>query len=248
MHMVDTGTDLPRIRVRNQHSIVADVLGQLLTYLVSKKIRPGEKLPSERALSEQLGLGRSAVREAVKALHLLGIVDVRQGDGTYLRSTDSDVLPQILEWGLLLGQRRTEDLVDAREVLEVYVARRAAGHPTPEGLDRMDQCLAAMEHAKRIDNADAFARADVEFHLAIAEMADNTVISDVLRSIRTLLHVWVRKVLAAEGPLDTIEQHREIADAIRAGDVEASGASMHSHITTAGKRLRDALPADGEGL
>src|SRR5690606_6777836 len=145
--IVDAEPALPRIRVRNQHSVVGDVLSQLLTYLVARKVQPGDRLPSERALSEQLGLGRSAVREAVKALHLLGIVEVRQGDGTYVRSTDSDVLPQILEWGLLLGKRRTGDLVDAREVLEVYVARKAATRTDPVGVARIEECLAAMERA-----------------------------------------------------------------------------------------------------
>src|SRR3954471_23898409 len=132
---------MTKIRALNRNSVVSDVVSQLLNYLVSERIGPGDKLPSERALSEYLGLGRSSVREAVKSLHLLGLLDVRQGDGTYLRGTESAVLPQILEWGLVLSRPDIQNLIETRHQLEVFVARRAAERITPEGEARLDEQL-----------------------------------------------------------------------------------------------------------
>lgn len=245
MSTADSVSGLSKIRVR-QNSMVGEVLSRLLNFLVSSDIRPGDKLPSERSLSEHLGLGRSAVREAVKSLHLLGIVDVRQGDGTYLRGTQSDVLPQILEWGLILGQPTTHDLVEAREYIEVFVARRAAERITPDGAARLDACIARMEAAGAAGRGEDFVEADVEFHLLVADMAGNSVFVDVLRSIRTLLHVWISRIVASGGLGDSIEQHRRVADAIKAGDAEGAHKAMHAHITSAGTRLLASLPDENK--
>ena len=93
---------------------------------MSGVLLPGDRLPSERELSRTFGVGRSAVRDALKPLTLLGIIDVRQGDGTYLRATESELLPKAVEWGLLLGQPGALDLVEARRHIEVALATLAA--------------------------------------------------------------------------------------------------------------------------
>src|SRR3954447_21205818 len=98
---------LAKIRPVNHNTMVGETVEQLINFLASNRIGPGDKIPSARDLTKRLGVGRSAVREAVKTLHLLGIVDVRLGDGTYLRDRESPVLPQILEWGLLLSHQST---------------------------------------------------------------------------------------------------------------------------------------------
>src|SRR3954471_12754302 len=155
---------MTKIRALNRNSVVSDVVSQLLNYLVSNRIGPGEKLPSERALSEKLGLGRSSVREAVKSLHLLGLLDVRQGDGTYLRGTESAVLPQILEWGLILGRPRPLHLIEARHQLEVFAARRAAERIPPAGAAQLDACLERMAAAEARGNIEGCIEADIDFH------------------------------------------------------------------------------------
>ncbi|MEV0354153.1 GntR family transcriptional regulator [Nonomuraea sp. NPDC050680] len=92
---------------------MVDIARQLLSQLLSGHLAPGTRLPSERQLSETLGVGRSTVREALKALDVLGIIEVRQGDGTYLRQSTSSLLPSAIEWGLMLGQPQVLDLIEA---------------------------------------------------------------------------------------------------------------------------------------
>lgn len=234
---------MSKIRVMNRNSVVSDVVSQLLNYLVSERIGPGQKLPSERALSEHLGLGRSSVREAVKSLHLLGLLDVRQGDGTYLRGTESAVLPQILEWGLVLSQPRTQDLIEARYELEVFVARRAAERITPEGAPRLDACLARMAKAESRGDISECIEADIDFHLQLAELAGNAVITDMLRGIRVLLHVWMTKLAMAEGMTAYTANHTELANAVKSGNAGEAERVMRHHISSGGERLLSMLPS-----
>ena len=126
--------DLTLIRIRHR---------LLLDYLLAGNVSPGTRLPSERQLAEELGVGRSVVREALKSLGLLGLVEVRQGDGTYLRRVESELLPRVIEWGLLLGERRTADLIEARQHLEVVTAQLAAAR-------RDDDDVAALAAALRM--------------------------------------------------------------------------------------------------
>src|SRR6476620_2504218 len=105
---------------------VSEVARRLSELFTGGSIEPGTRLPPERHLAATLGVGRSAVREALAALEILGIVDVRPGSGTYLRGTASELLPQTLRWGLLIGERNTAELLELRSGLEIFVARLAA--------------------------------------------------------------------------------------------------------------------------
>ena len=95
--------------VRRRDSPSVEVARHLLEYLLSGHFAPGDRIPSERQLAQALQVGRAGVREAIKSLNLLGLIKVRQGDGTYLAHTVSSLLPEVIEWGLLLGERRVED-------------------------------------------------------------------------------------------------------------------------------------------
>ena len=138
---------------------------------------PGDRLPSERELSRTFGVGRSAVRDALKPLTLLGIIDVRQGDGTYLRATQSELLPKAVEWGLLLGQPGALDLVEARRHIEVALATLAAQRRDEQDLKDLRKLLLRMEQA---EDDDDFIEADMEFHLRIADLARNSVLAGIL--------------------------------------------------------------------
>src|SRR4051794_959939 len=110
---------LSALRLDRRKSPAEEVTQQLLSYLLSGEVVPGTRLPSERTLAERLGVGRSAVREAIKSLSLLGLLEVRQGSGAYMTGAASDLLPKVLEWGLMLGEPNMRDIIELREPLEV---------------------------------------------------------------------------------------------------------------------------------
>jgi GntR family transcriptional repressor for pyruvate dehydrogenase complex len=228
------------IKALDRETVVTEISRRLLEYLLSGDVHPGARLPSERKLAQDLGVGRSAVREAIKSLSLLGLLDVRQGDGTYVKSAESQLLPQVIEWGLLLGQRRSLDLVEARQHLEVAVAVLAAKRRTSQQVLELRKCL---ENLRTATDVDSFVAADIALHTKVAEIAGNSVFVDILTSIRSLLNVWMRRVLqAAAGDLHpSYSEHIGIVDAIEKGDPDAAAEAMKQHMSSASKRLFDTM-------
>lgn len=219
-----------------QGSVVSEVAERLLAYFTSGDIAPGTRLPAERQLSATLGVGRSAVREALAALEILGIVVVRPGSGTYLRDGVSELLPRTLSWGMMLGAPRTRELVELRSGLEVQAAQLAAGRISDEALGRMQDHLDIM--AANLGDLGAFIEADAAFHQEIAEGSGNQVLQDLLQSIRSLLRIWVDRALNDEGhAAAALKEHTEIYAALKARDPVAVTATMQSHMETASQRL-----------
>lgn len=221
---------------------VTEVTNQLLEYLLSGRVAPGERIPSERSLTELLGVGRSTVREALKALNLIGLVDVRQGDGTYLNEPDSAFLPRVIEWGLLLGEPRVRDLVEARSHIECVIAGLAAERATDDDVRDLQRLLEKMAQAG--NNVARYVEADISLHLRLAEASGNRVLSDLVSRIRSLLQVWAAQVLEHAGETaSSLRMHEPIVEAVAAHDVEAARDAMAAHMERASRRLREALEA-----
>jgi GntR family transcriptional regulator, transcriptional repressor for pyruvate dehydrogenase complex len=230
------------LRVEAREPISAEIARKLLDYLLSGVLLPGDRLPSERELSRTFGVGRSAVRDALKPLTLLGIIDVRQGDGTYLRATESELLPKAVEWGLLLGERRAVDLVEARRHIEVALATLAAQRRSEEDLRDMRRLLRQMQDA---GSDDEFIEADMAFHLRLAEAAGNSVLAGILTNIRSLIQVWITRVTyAADSVAPSYQEHVPIMEAVEAGDPAAAAAAMGAHLDSAGAKLARTLEAE----
>ncbi|GAA0991180.1 FadR/GntR family transcriptional regulator [Subtercola frigoramans] len=221
-------------------SAVSAVAKRLLDLFTSGDIEVGTRLPPERELAARLQIGRSAVREALAALEILGVVDVRPGSGTYLRGTTSELLPETLSWGLMLGEPRTRDLIAIRGQLEIFAAQLAAENISADSLQRIGQHLVAQAEAG--DNRTRFIEADLKFHLEIAKSADNKVLIDLLQSIRSLLRIWVERGLQSDtDAAAAYEEHDRIYQALKAGDPAAAAAAMAEHMHTAGERLTRTL-------
>ena len=219
-----------------------DTVGRLLQTIRLGVLQPGESLPPERELAARLGVSRDTVREAIKSLSLLGLLEQRIGDGTYLSRSSSDLLPQVIEWGLLLGEKRLDDLLEARYHLEVLLSGLAAQRRTEEQLARLRELVAQM-HAAGSDDLDGYVRADIAFHLQVAACSGNTVLAGVLTNIQSLLQAWATRVIHAAGETHTsLAMHQPILDALENGDPEAARRAMTLHMDRAIRRLRESLP------
>jgi len=218
-------------------SPVSEVARRLLDLFTSGSIAPGTRLPPERQLAATLEVGRSAVREALAALEILGIVDVRPGSGTYLRGAASELLPQTLRWGLLIGERNTAELLDLRSGLEIYVARLAAGRADSAAIAAMSSSLERMRRSA--EDLAVFARADRDFHVALSTAATNATLVDLLHVVRSLLQVYDdRAVHDAEQVTAAIAEHAAVLRAVEAGDEDAAASAMAAHMATASARLQ----------
>lgn len=215
---------------------VSEVARRLLDLFTDGSIAPGTRLPPERQLAATLGVGRSAVREALAALEMLGIVDVRPGSGTYLRGHASELLPQTLRWGLLIGERNTTELLELRSGLEIYVARLAAARVEASDLDALRTHVERMRSS--IGDLKAFARADSDFHLALAGAAGNTTLIDLLHVVRSLLQVYADRAVHDEREARiAVDEHDAVYRAIERGDADAAASAMATHMATASARL-----------
>lgn len=230
---------------------VSEVTRRLLELFTGGSIEPGTRLPPERQIATTLGVGRSAVREALAALEVLGIVDVRPGSGTYLRGTASELLPKSLSWGLLLGRQSTDELLEVRAGLEIYVARLAATRQDAAALKNLAKPLERT--ASSLHELTAFARADREFHDALAAAAENSLLVDLLQVVRNLLRVYADRAVRTEEDAGIAHtEHEVIFTAVQKGDADGAASAMAAHMATAARRLSGSQaagdPADAETM
>jgi len=237
-----SSSGLEPIDLAGRETVSVETTRRLLDYLLAGHVQPGGRLPSERSLAESLGVGRSVVREALKSLTLLGLIDVRQGDGTYLRSVESFLLPQVIDWGLLLGTRKTHDLVETRRIVEIAVTGLAAERRTEGDLADLHRLIGDMHDAGQ--DVDQFAAADVAFHLRLAEASGNETLYRLMTSIRSLLQSWITRVMHAATDFEpSRREHVAILVAVESGSPEQARLAMERHMDGATERLEGTLRA-----
>lgn len=234
-------TPLPQPITPRRDGPGVELTRRLLEFLLSGELKPGQRIPSERQLAEALQAGRSTVREAIKSLSLLGLLEQRVGDGTYLSSSTSDLLPQVIEWGLLLGEKRLDDLLEARYYLEVQLTGWAAARRSEEQLTELREIIQRMRDAG--DDFDTYVQADIAFHLKLAEASGNSVLASVLTNVQSLLRAWASRVIRTAGETKTsLAMHEPILDAVELADGDAARAAMTAHMDRATARLRASMP------
>lgn len=224
--------------LERRESLDSQLSRRLLEYVLSGDISPGQRLPSERVLAERLKVSRQAVRNAIKSLAMLGLIETRMGSGSYLANQQSDLLPRVIEWGVLLSETWAADLLDARMQLEVMFATLAAERRTSEQLNALTEAFALMESSK--DDYEAYAEADAAFHIAVAVAAGNSVLAGVLVNIRVLLKAWAAQVITYAGETETsLPMHEAVLSAVRRQDPVGARKAMQEHMDRALKRLRE---------
>jgi len=209
--------------------------------IVSGAWGPGDRLPKESELAAELGLSRNSLREAVRALSQLRVLEVRQGDGTYVSSLEPDLLLESTGFisHLLLGETEIE-LYEVRRILEAAAAALAAGRVDIKEKLELAQILERMGEAK---NVEELVEADVAFHAVVAKAAGNAVLASLLASLATRTmraRLWHGR--EADGALEeTRNEHRRIYEAIVAGDPDLARAAAAAHIASSERWLKGQL-------
>ncbi len=217
-------------------TVTDEIVTRLTNMIVDEGLRPGDKLPSERVLMRKLAVGRSSLREAIKILSGVGIVEVSVGEGMFVSGGGTSILSKPLSWRLLIGERSTEEIVEARRVIEVELAALAAERATPDEVAAVESYLAAMNENRK--SPEAYSRYDLEFHLATARAAHNAVLLQVLDTLRNIVRAWIDKNIADyEVMPQSLEEHIPIYESLLARDPEAARRSMALHLNRAGARL-----------
>jgi GntR family transcriptional repressor for pyruvate dehydrogenase complex len=227
----------------------AEILRQLIDhFLQSGDVKSGHKLPSERVLAEQFQIGRTAVRDALHSMEMLNLIEVRPGDGTYVKNSGPAVIPELFRWALALRQPDLSELLETRLEVEVTVARRAASRHTQAELVSLRSALNRMCSAQEAKAIAAFVDADIEFHLVISRMAQIPVLADFLTGVRALLEGWMQRTLEADSTraAAACQEHEAVLLAIQAADPDGSATAMRTHVMNAREKLTrlDSLEAN----
>ena len=195
-------------------------------------LKPGDRLPSQRDLAEQLGVSRPSLREAISVLAAMGLVSVRVGSGVY-------VAPRSARAPLWRFADRCSprDVYEARLGLEGYAARLAAERASAADATRLDATTAAMRDALAADDIAGMAAADAAFHDLVFALAANPVLAGMYRPVRDLAVETQRLPMTLRIRLDeTLREHEEVCAAIVTGDSGGAEAAMARHIRTAARR------------
>jgi GntR family transcriptional repressor for pyruvate dehydrogenase complex len=223
-------------------SLKRDVLSEkiahsLLNLIKEKQLRPGDRLPPERELAAMMNVSRPSLREALRALQIMNIIDNRQGSGTYITSLEPERLVEHLDIIFTLNDSTYIELFEARKILEAGAAELAAREITDEEIDELENCVERAREA--LDDPEAFLEIDLDLHRRILEATDNKILALFMRSIsqlsilsrrRTAEHIDVRR--------QTIKDHHAIVQALKSREPGAARTAMLDHLSHVERRMK----------
>lgn len=229
---------------------VADQLYQLVQ---QGQLQPGQRLPAERRLAEELGVSRTALREAIQKLNSQGILASRVGAGTFVQNLPvpqtawHDQLTSPLVPLMRHDPQYLYDVLETRQMLEVHTAWHAACRATEQDKSRIQRSFDELLHYQHQQDTEAAALADAQFHLAIAEASHNAVVVQIMRSLFDLMRNTVaenRRLMFVDNSSKVLDQltcqHQRLMQAILAGEPEQARNVITEHLAFVHDKLSQA--------
>ena len=209
-----------------KESVVQSVINCLTDAIRSEDLKPGDKIPPEPELAESLGVARSSVREAIKILTYLGVLESKRSEGTFVCSGYKESMIDPMVYGIILNQDSFDNLMELREMTEVGMMRLAIEHHDKDELEELSEILKEMERALNLkeNRVDTCFQADNRFHDKIAEMGKNPMADKINRVVRSLTHAVRYQTVTAMilGGMSNklLDAHVQLYEAIKSGDLE----------------------------
>ena len=226
-----------------RQTITTQVIIHILGLIKKGQVKPGERLPTEKQLTEELAVSRTCVREAIKSLESLRLIRVRSKVGAVVLEPSSTALINAEQLSASAYMQQTDVLIEFRKVLELGLAALAAEKSTEEDWAAMRSALADHEHALATDRVTH--HADIAFHKAIAEATKNPIAILVLKTISEALSERSRQINDVPGvPEEGLKEHWKIYRAIREHNSEKARKAMRLHIQTVERNARIVRAAD----
>jgi GntR family transcriptional repressor for pyruvate dehydrogenase complex len=209
--------------------IYEEIVRQIKSMIAEGRLKSGDQLPPERDLAEKFVVSRTSVREALRALESLGLVEIRPGEGTFVKEISVEALIEPLALVMASQRESIGELFEARRLLEPAIAGLAARRATPDEIQEMERILE--DQAKEIAMGRTGLREDAQFHAAIAAAARNRAIMRVVHGIMDLLTQSREESLNTPGrPTRSHQDHRRVLDAIKRRDPAAAEQAMLEHL------------------
>lgn len=221
--------------------VYEEVAEHLQRQFASGRLKPGDRLPPERELAEQFGVSRTSIRDAIRVLELMGLVEPRQGEGTVVREGSPEHMVAPLATAIAMQRGLVDDLMEVRTVLEPPMSALAASRATPEDVVQMDAIIA--RQSERVSAGGTAVDEDTAFHYAVATASRNRVVLRVVDVLMDLLRESRARSLQTKGrPERSLAGHRRILEAIHRRDAQGAAAAMRAHLI----EIQEILRASGE--
>ncbi|MEA4902399.1 FadR/GntR family transcriptional regulator [Desulfitobacterium sp.] len=213
--------------------IYEEIVERIREFITSGELQPGDRLPSERDMAERLQVSRASVREAFSALEMLGLLEIRTGEGTYIRQVNIESVMSSLTWVLYMEKDAVLELLEVRKILEVQVAALAAQRANPEDLQNIEEALKQMY--QDLQKVRLGEHADERFHFAIAQATHNKILIHLMSALsdtmeRTLKVSRSKLYEGKDMPERLYKEHALIYEAIRQQEPSEASERMFAHL------------------
>ncbi|THE14146.1 FadR family transcriptional regulator [Bacillus timonensis] len=229
-----------KIKPKKIYEEVTDALQEAIR---SGKLKPGTKLESVQQLAESFQVGRSAIREALTALKAMGLIEMRQGEGTYVKEFQAEDLNFQIATAMLMNQQDVMHLLEVRKIIETGAAATAAKKHTPENLIKMEAALNGMKIA--LGNEELGETSDLQFHLAVSEATQNPMLTNLLLQVSDLMQETMKEtrritLFSKEKTTERLyNEHLAIYEAIVTRNEEAARSAMLLHLNNVEETLEN---------
>jgi GntR family transcriptional repressor for pyruvate dehydrogenase complex len=231
--------DWPHLEPIKSTRIYEEIVRQVRALISDGRLKSGDRLPPERDLAEQFRVSRTSVREALRALESRGLIEIRAGEGAFVRDISVDALVEPLALVILPHREAVGELFEARRLLEPAIAALAARRATPEELGEMERVLD--EQAREVGLGRTGVAQDSAFHAALANSAHNRAISRIVNALMDLLTQSREESLQTPGrPERSHQDHRRILEALRRRDEVAAHRAVVDHLIAVERLLMGA--------
>ena len=220
----------PNIENHQGQRLHQNIVSQLHARIRQGALQHGARLPSERVLAEQFGVGRSSVREAIRSLELQGLVETRHGAGSFVNTQSLDAVAALMASTQDSAADVLRDIFEMRRLLEPQIAALAARRATPQDVERLTAIL--VEQGRQIMEGETGVDADTEFHFTLASSTHNNALIKVVSAVEDVLRRSRDQSFQQPGrPERSLESHRQILEMVRTGDAAAARRAMDHHLT-----------------
>jgi GntR family transcriptional repressor for pyruvate dehydrogenase complex len=226
--------------------IYEEIVEQIRLLMAGGELKPGDKLLPERELADRLQVSRASVREAIRALEMMGFVEIRPGDGTFVRDRNADEIIQPLAMFLAVERSSLLEMFEIRRIFESATAALAAERATDDEILHLGNALDNMIQSCNVKDSEKGEEYDTAFHYIVAESTHNNLL---IRLFRTISEDFSRSISVArrqiyidqDNPVNIINQHRKIYEAIKTHDPERASQAMLEHLDYAEREMTKKL-------
>jgi len=219
----------PQFAVVNRSTLSEEIAARLLDLIKAEQLRPGDKLPAERDLAALMHVSRPVLREALRALAIMNVVEIRQGAGTYITALEPQALVSHLDFVFSKDPVALAQVIETRRIVEGGNVRLAATRATADQLARLDGLVRDLRST--VGDPDRFSTLDIAFHDAVCDAAGNFLLAQFMQIINTLAKVSRERTGAGRATRAlALADHEAILSALKAGDPDAAEVAMTAHL------------------